>query len=140
MDRNEKLMTDKEAIERLIFLYGYIIDEQQWDRLDELFADTGSFEIENSDISVDGLAEIVKFMSSIKHPLAHYSTNVLIDVEEGADVATAKTKLFAPRADGTVALGTYNDDIVRTENGWRFQRRFVQIADRFWRSATLDAA
>jgi hypothetical protein len=110
------------------------------DRLDELFADTGPFEIENSEISADRLAQIVEFMISVKQPLARYVTTVLIDVEEGADVLAAKTKASAPRTDGTVALRTYNDDIVRTENGWRFQRRFVQIADRFWRSDMLGAA
>jgi 3-phenylpropionate/cinnamic acid dioxygenase small subunit len=140
MERNEKSMTDKEAIEHLIFRYGHVIDDQQWDRLGEIFADTGSFEIENTEISVEGLARIVEFMSSIKHPLAHYSTNVLIEIEEGADVANAKVKLFAPRADGTVAIATYNDDIVRTEAGWRFQRRFVKVTDLRWRSAAAVEA
>ena len=131
-------MTDLDDIQRLIYLYGHVIDDKQWDRLDEIFAEEGSFEIEGTDISVAGFDAIDKFMRGITHPLAHYSTNVMIDLEDGAHVATAKVKLFAPRANGTSALGTYNDVIVRTENGWRFQRRLVKVADLYWRSAPLD--
>lgn len=133
-------MTDVEDIQRLIYLYGHVIDDKQWDRLDEIFADDGSFEIEGTDISVFGLDAIDNFMRSITHPLAHYSTNALIDVEDGAGLATAKVKIFAPRADGTSAIGTYDDVIVRTENGWRFRRRLVKVADLYWRSASLDAS
>ncbi|MGW6335969.1 nuclear transport factor 2 family protein [Nocardia rhamnosiphila] len=131
-------MADIEDIQRLISLYGHVIDDKQWDRLDEIFAEDGSFEIEGTEISVTGFAAIDEFMRSIAHPLAHYSTNVLIELEDGADVATARVKLFAPRANGTSAIGTYHDTIVRTENGWRFQRRLVEVAELYWRSALLE--
>jgi 3-phenylpropionate/cinnamic acid dioxygenase small subunit len=131
-------MTDIDDIQRLIYLHGHVIDDKQWDRLDEVFADDASFEIEGTEISMSGFAAIDEFMRRITHPLAHYSTNVLIDLEDGADVATARVKIFAPRANGTSAVGTYNDVIVRTEKGWRFQRRLVKIADLNWRSAPLQ--
>lgn len=133
-------MTDREDIQRLIYLYGHVIDDMQWNRLDEIFAEDGCFEIEGTDISVSGFDAIDKFMRSITHPLAHYTTNVLVDVEEGTDVATARAKVFAPRANGTSAIGSYHDVIVRTERGWRFQRRLVKAADLYWRSAPLDAS
>ncbi|MGW6032714.1 nuclear transport factor 2 family protein [Gordonia terrae] len=131
-------MTDREQIERLIFLYGHVIDDKEWDRLDEIFAEDGSFEIEGTQYSVNGLDAIDKFMRGITHPLAHYSTNVMIDHEVDADVATARVKLFAPRADGTSAVATYHDTIIRTANGWRFQRRQVKVAELRWRSAPLE--
>lgn len=133
-------MTDSEEIQRLIFLYGHVIDDRQWDRLDEIFTRDGCFEIEGTEISVSGFDAIDAFMRRITHPLAHYSTNVLIDVEDGADVATARVKLFAPRANGTSAIGTYNDVIIRTEKGWRFRRRLVKVADLYWRSAPLGVS
>ena len=126
------ITSDTEAIERVIFLYGYIIDDKAWHRLDEIFAPNFSFTIEGTGIAYSGFDEVKRFMSSIRHPLAHYSTNVLIDVEEGADVATARVKLFAPRADGTAAVATYNDNLVRTEKGWRFESRYVVAADLRW--------
>jgi hypothetical protein len=131
-------LTDKEQIQRLIFLYGHVIDDKEWDRLDEIFSEDGSFEIEGTQHSVRGFDAIDKFMRGITHPLAHYSTNVIIDHEDGADVATARVKLFAPRANGTSALGTYHDTIIRTDSGWRFQKRLVKVADLHWRSAPLD--
>jgi 3-phenylpropionate/cinnamic acid dioxygenase small subunit len=131
-------MTDIEQIQRLIFLYGHVIDDKEWDRLDEIFAEDGSFEIEGTQHSVSGFEALDKFMRGITHPLAHFSTNVMIDHEDGADVATARVKLFAPRANGTSALATYHDTIIRTDKGWRFQRRLVKVADLYWRSAPLE--
>lgn len=133
-------MSEIEDIERLIFLYGHVLDDKEWDRLGEIFAEDGSFAIEGTGISLSGLAAIDAFMRSITQPLAHYSTNVLIDVEPGADLATAKVKIFAPRANGTCALGTYNDEIVRTANGWRFKRRLVKVADLNWRAALHEVS
>ena len=87
-------LTDIEDIQRLIFLYGHIIDDKQWDRLDEIFAVDGSFEVEGTEISVSGLGAIEKYIRGNTNPLAHFSTNVLIDLEDGADVATASVKFL----------------------------------------------
>lgn len=130
--------SDLEAIQHLIVLYGHVIDDAEWDRLNEIFAPDASFQIEGTDIAVSGLDRIDEFMRSITHPLAHFSTNVMVDLDEGADVATARVKLFAPRANGTSAIGTYHDVIVRTRRGWRFQQRIVKVADLHWRSAPLE--
>jgi len=136
----EMILSDLDDIERLIFLYGHVIDDKEFDRLGEIFAEDGSFAIEGTDIALSGLAAIEAFMRSITHPLAHYSTNVLIDLEPRADVATAKVKIFAPRANGTCALGTYHDVVVRTDNGWRFQSRLVKVADLNWRAALREVS
>lgn len=126
------VQSDTTAIERIVFLYGHLIDEKEWDRLDEIFAPNFSFRIDGTDIAYEGFEEVKQFMTSIRHPIAHYSTNVLVDVEEGADVATAHVKLFAPRTDGTAAVGTYHDTLVRTADGWRFESRRVVTADLHW--------
>ena len=130
-------MSDSEEIKRLIYLYGHVIDDKEWDRLTEIFTEDGEFEIEGTDHHVSGLAAIDRFMRGIVHPLAHYSTNVLVEHEQGSDTATARVKLFAPRANGTSAIATYHDDIVRTGNGWRFRRRLVKVTELHWRSAPL---
>jgi hypothetical protein len=132
--------SDTEAIQRVIHLYGYIIDDKEWSRLGEIFAPNFSFTIAGTDIAHSGLDDVTQFMSSITHPLAHYSTNVVIDVEEGADVATARVKLFAPRADGTAAVATYNDKLVRTAEGWRFASRYVVTADLRWLSSQRSSS
>ncbi|WP_404434296.1 nuclear transport factor 2 family protein [Microbacterium lacus] len=133
-------LSDSEQITRLIYLYGHVIDDKEWDRLDEIFTDDGEFEIEGTDHHVSGLAAIDRFMRGIVHPLAHFSTNVIVDHDEGSDTARARVKLFAPRANGTCAIATYHDDIARTENGWRFRRRLVKVTELQWRSAPLGSS
>jgi hypothetical protein len=128
-------VTDQEEIKRLIVSFSYIIDEKQWDRIDELFTETGSFEVAGSEISMQGAAEIKQAMQSVPQPLSHYISNILIDVVEGADTAKAQVKVFAPRADGTISIGKYNDDFVRTADGWRFQKRYIVNAARYWHAA-----
>jgi ketosteroid isomerase-like protein len=130
-------VNESEQITRLIYLYGHIIDDKEWDRLPEIFTEDGEFEIEGTDHRLSGFPAIDKFMRAIVHPLAHYSTNVVMEHEEGSDTATARVKLFAPRADGTSAIATYHDDMVRTKNGWRFRRRLVKTADLRWRAAPM---
>jgi hypothetical protein len=130
-------MADQDEIERLIKLYGYVIDDREWDRLGEIFAEDGSFVVAGTDIAVEGFAAIDAFMRSYPHPLAHYSTNILIDVREGADTAHAEVKVWAPRADGTAFIGKYLDDLIRTPKGWRFRRRHVVVTERRWTSAAL---
>jgi hypothetical protein len=126
-------MTDRDEIERIINLYGHILDEREWDRLGEVFAQDGSFVIESIQLNCRGLAEIDALMRSARHPLAHYSTNIIIDVIEGADHATALVKVWAPRASGSAVIGSYRDDIVRTPAGWRFLTRDVRITEMAWR-------
>lgn len=132
-------MTDKEDIERLIVTYSYIIDGGEWDRLGDLFTEDGSFAIKDSELSMEGIDDLRRQMSSIKHPLTHYTSNILVDVVEGADTATSRARVFAPRADGTISMGMYNDELIRTPDGWRFKRRFVVNVDRYWRAAPLTA-
>lgn len=128
-------MADLDEIERVIKLYGYVIDDREWDRLGEVFAEDASFVVEGTGIDFEGFAAIDAFMRSYPHPLAHYSTNILIDVGEGADTARAEVKVWAPRADGTAFIGKYLDDLVRTPKGWRFRRRHVIVTERRWAPA-----
>lgn len=125
-------MDDHRAIERLINLYGHVLDEKEWDRLGELFAPDGSFLIESRSVARRGLPEVEAHMRSTSHPIAHYATNIVIDVEEGADRATALVKVWAPRSDGTVVVGSYRDELVRGADGWRFLVRDVCITDPAW--------
>jgi len=132
-------MSDIDEIDRVIKNYGYVIDDKDWDRLPEVFAPNGSFVVEGTDIAYEGLDAVDAFMRSFQaHPLMHYSTNIIIDVEEGASRATARVKVFGPHADGTAVIGTYHDTLVRTDAGWRFERRRVTLVERYWTALKTD--
>lgn len=123
------------AIERLINLYGHIFDDADWDRLPELFTADATFVIPFRGLTCDGLSEIDRVMRSAHHPIAHYVTNIVVDVESGADRATARVKIFAPRRSGRAMIGSYRDELRRTSNGWRFSRREVDMAEPAWVAA-----
>lgn len=125
-------MRDHDEIERLINLYGHIVDDRDWDRLDELFAPDGSFIIDSMSVACRGFDEVAARFRTTNHPIAHYATNIVIDVAEGADEAQARVKVWAPRSDGTVVVGGYRDQLVRTDKGWRFRERNVVISEPRW--------
>ena len=82
-------MRDHDEIERLINLYGHIVDDRDWDRLDELFAPDGSFIIDICLSRAGDLTRLRHGSRTTNHPIAHYATNIVIDVAEGADEAQA---------------------------------------------------
>jgi hypothetical protein len=125
-------MDDHRAIERLINLYGHVLDDKDWGRLDELFAPDGAFLIGSRSVECRGFAEVDAHMRRTSHPIAHFATNIVVDVVEGADRATARVKVWAPRADGTAVVGHYRDELVRTADGWRFLVRDVHLTEPRW--------
>ncbi|MEU1013552.1 nuclear transport factor 2 family protein [Streptomyces sp. NPDC005890] len=56
-------------------------------------------------------------------PLAHHVTNVI--VREDGDGARAWSKGMALNQDGSVASVTYEDQLVRTRQGWRIRHRKI---------------
>jgi SnoaL-like domain len=128
-------MADRDEIERLIKLYGCVIDDCERDRLGELFTEDASFVVAGTDMAVEGFAAIDAFMRSFPHPLAHYSTNIFDRRRGRGRYRPGQVKVWAPRADGTALIGKYPDDIVRTPKGWRFRRRHVVVTERRWASA-----
>jgi len=126
-------MTDHQEIDRLIQLYSHIVDGKQWDRLGELFAETGGFEADGTGLSYHGFEKLKDYLSSFPaHPYVHYHTNVVIDVEEGADRAAASYHVFGPHTDGTAVIATCHDTFVRTDAGWRFELHKPTIRERYW--------
>jgi hypothetical protein len=123
---------DVAAIERLINLYGHIFDDADWDRLGELFTADATFVVARYGLTCNGLSEIERVMRGARHPVAHYAINIVVDVEDGAQRARARVKLFAPRRSGRAMIGTYHDEFARTSNGWRFSRREVTLVETAW--------
>ena len=123
---------DRDQIDRIVNLYGHLIDDREWDRLGEVFAGNGSFIIGELGVSCHGLADIIAHMRSATHPLAHFHTNTVIDVHDGADRATARVNVWGPWPDGTAVIGKYHDELIRTADGWRFLRRDVRLIARRW--------
>jgi len=114
-------------IQRLIDLYGHILDERQFDRVGELFTDDALYDVADFGSGVHrGAAAIGQLWAApeAKHPLGHHATNTIIT--EGPDgVVRVVSKGMGVRANGTVSSVLYRDVVVRTPAGWRICERIA---------------
>lgn len=127
-DRGADVRADEHEIARVLLRYAAGIDQRDSDLLRSCFTD-------ECDLAYEGAgewrtaAEIVEFMdashAAMGHTL-HRLTN--LDVTVDGDHATARTYvdaiLMAPdRQTGINPTGFYDDELVRTDRGWRIARR-----------------
>jgi hypothetical protein len=121
-------LDDKFEITQLINLYGHIIDQREWDRLEELFIDDAVFD--SSDLGNEvthGLDALrARWKSSTRHPLAHHATNIVIwEAPDG--IVHAQSKGIGVGFKGRTGTLTYKDVLRRTPAGWRIVQRTAII-------------
>jgi uncharacterized protein (TIGR02246 family) len=135
LDRVEarlRVLEDREAIWRLFLTYKHHLDRRDFKAYASLFTDdavwvgnlgkaTGPAEIEAL------LVRTMEVYASDRERTHHLVMNDQIDVD-GSDVATATSNWgYVTRGEGDAPvfemLGHYVDTLVRTSDGWRFQRR-----------------
>jgi 3-phenylpropionate/cinnamic acid dioxygenase small subunit len=120
--------TDTQEIQDVLVRYATGIDRRDWDLFrtcftDDLFADYEGVAVWN------GVDEITEYMTNAHADMGHTMhrlSNMAITVE--GDRATARTYVDAllMAADGQSGVnpaGFYDDDLVRTPDGWRIHRR-----------------
>jgi hypothetical protein len=118
---------DVVAIERIVNLYGILVDEERWDDLGLVFTDSAVLDVRAVDWVMHGVAEIAAGYASVRHPLGHHMTNTVLDDGPTADEATGTTKYITVRRDGTSGTGMYRDRFVRTPDGWRISERIATL-------------
>lgn len=117
--------SDVLAIERILALYGHLVDDEQWQRLDEVFAADATFDV--TAVGAEryvGLDAIRAFFASVAHPPAHHTSNIVIDGMGGRE-ARVVSKFFGPLPGGGIFSGEYRDLFVRGACGWRMRERVV---------------
>lgn len=119
---------DEHDIERVLLRYATGIDRRDWDLFRTCFTDDARCDYEGLEPwrSAD---EITEFMAASHADMGHTMhrlSNLAVTVD--GDTATARTYvdavLMAP--DGQTGLnprGFYDDELVRTDAGWRIARR-----------------
>ena len=115
---------DYVAINNLINLYGHIIDEREWSRMEELFTDDVVFDMTSFGPPViHGLAALRTCFRELEgHPLAHHAPNILINVE--GDEVRVLSKGASLRH-GEMGSTVYRDRLRRTPAGWRIAHRIA---------------
>lgn len=122
------------AINNLINLYGHVVDERQWSRMEELFTDDIIFDMTSFGPEIlHGLDALrTCFRDLDRHPLAHHATNILIETApDGVRVVSKGISLRHGEMGSTV----YRDLLRKTASGWRIahriavKRRYETIAE-----------
>ncbi|KKC05201.1 nuclear transport factor 2 family protein [Mycobacterium nebraskense] len=124
---------DRQDISELLVRYATGIDRRDWPLFRTVF--TADCELDYGEIgSWTGVDAVADFMEQV-HALAGYTlhrlTNQAITVD--GDNATARTYIdglimAGDNNSGVNAIGFYDDEIVRTGEGWRIaRRRYTQV-------------
>jgi len=123
---------DRLQINETLALHAHLVDENQLDRLDELFTTDAVYDMSAPGLGVFEGREAIRAaaaeMARTGHsPVAHFLTNVVI-TSTGDDEATARSKGLMIMADGNL-LAVSHDDVLRHRDGaWRISRRTITPA------------
>jgi 3-phenylpropionate/cinnamic acid dioxygenase small subunit len=124
---------DRQDIADVLVRYATGIDRRDWPLFRTVFTD--DCELDYGEVgSWKGVDEVTEFMQQV-HALAghtmHRLTNQVITVD--GDTAQARTYvdaliMLADNNSGVNAAGFYDDELVRSDDGWRVARRsFTQV-------------
>ncbi len=121
---------DRLELHELPGRYGDAIDDRNWPGLGRIFTDDAVFDL--TDLGVPllvGLTEIERFMDEdAQHPKTHTMTNIYVD-DTSAGV-TLNFRIIALQRGGLAGTASYQDDVVKTDAGWRVRHRVVTLRRR----------
>jgi hypothetical protein len=131
-----KAWAAKAAIAELIVRYAALNDAGDWDAVAALFTEGGRMSRPTSpdDFIAGRTAILANFRSRTARASRHVVANILVTLE-GETLARASSQILlftgAAADDGGLPIqsatspliGTYEDTLVKTEDGWRFAER-----------------
>jgi hypothetical protein len=126
MDNNDIV-----EIQQLIALYSHAVDMPDQSLFPQVFTEDAVFDGRPCGSPVyEGRAAIEAFFALGKppHPLAHHMTNCWVREENGQALVRSKF-IFRHPVYGEIHFGDYDDEVIRTGEGWRIRRRTVTPRD-----------
>jgi 3-phenylpropionate/cinnamic acid dioxygenase small subunit len=118
---------DRAEITELLARHGHLFDDGEFDRLDLLFTASVRYDVTAFGGGVlQGIEAIRAATLALgdRNPVGHHVTNVVLTEQPDGSVR-ARSKGIGVYADGTAGSVTYEDEIVRTDDGWRIDARTV---------------
>ena len=118
---------DRAEITELLARHGHLFDDGDFDRLDLLFTASVRYDVTAFGGGVlQGIEAIRAATLALgdRNPVGHHVTNVVLTEQPDGSVR-ARSKGIGVYADGTAGSVTYEDEIVRTDDGWRIDARTV---------------
>jgi 3-phenylpropionate/cinnamic acid dioxygenase small subunit len=131
----ELTLADRTAIESLVTEYAWLLDHQRWEEVADLCTDDAVLFIRGREIvGKPGLAEWAARRAERANRRTQHQMTLLRLTPVGADEVegTAALVLHVAKTGGggtyVDLVGEYEDEYVRTGEGWKFhRRRLVQI-------------
>jgi 3-phenylpropionate/cinnamic acid dioxygenase small subunit len=128
----ESQVADRLAIQDLIANYADVIDSQQFDELDALFTADAQIDFSTFNGPVGGVAEVKEFLAAslpfftrTQHMMG--LPHITVDGDNAHARTSCNNPMISTKPDGTVSVWLiglwYDDDLVRTDDGWRFASR-----------------
>ena len=113
---------DRLAIMEMVAVYNQAIDAGQGEALADTFVADGVFEVTGRDpvAGRDALVGMVQAQDATSG-VRHWTTNFVI--EPDGEGAAMQCDLVLLRGPEIVITGRYEDELTRTDEGWRFVRR-----------------
>jgi len=130
-------VSDRIQIHDLLTRYTAAIDEKDWVLLDTCFTPDAHLDYTSAGGVAGDYPKVRAWLEAALAPFrmtVHYITNSRVEL--AGDRATARTAVLNPMGfanpDGSLHQFTvgayYNDELVRTEEGWRIARRIEEQA------------
>jgi hypothetical protein len=135
MQTTNSIAEDKAEIVELINLYGFALDAHQWDLFERIFTDDVIAEFGPAGTEWVGRATLVAAFTDFHEQLdnhAHTMFGQLVHVDgDTANAFSYGTWVLVRTAAGDdptwVGTGWYDDELVRTEDGWRISHRVCRL-------------
>lgn len=127
-------LEDREAIRLVLRDYGRLLDQRRFEDFGRLFAPDGEYV--SGGVTTRGPAAIAESLRAIfaanalgvGEPNFHVLFNERIELHGDRAEASSQSFYVVPGEDGTprpLMMASYDDELVRTPQGWRFARRVV---------------
>ncbi len=125
------MLTPADIVEITMVLakYGHVVDEHDWERAHEVFADDFVFDLSGvGQPDLHGIADIVATFKG-RNLYAHVTANTVVS-EDADGTVRAHSKFVGFPNEGNPITGDYHDVLIHTANGWRLQRRRYEVRQR----------
>jgi len=128
------------AITKLMFRYAECVDTADFDGLSQLFAEgvmtSTSAADEGGGMTGEQVGRFYAATNRVHEDgtlrTRHLATNLIVDIDEDADRATARSYYVVFQATGKLPFqaivgGRYDDEFARRDGQWRFAKRVVHV-------------
>jgi hypothetical protein len=126
---------DKAAVIEVLNLYGLALDAHQWDLFDRVFTDDVTAEFGPAGAAWSGLANFKRSFAEFHQRLDNHQHTMMgqlvhVDGDQANAFSYGNWLLVRDAAVGGstwTGTGWYDDELIRTEHGWRIRRRVCKL-------------